>query len=39
MDVAKKLDIRGRSSMKKDELVDAINKANKRETAKARGKK
>ena len=39
MDVAKKLDVHGRSSMNKDELVDAINKANKRETAKARGKK
>jgi hypothetical protein len=39
MDVAKKLDVPGRSSMKKDELVDAINKANKRETAKSRNKK
>jgi ChaB/Rho termination factor, N-terminal domain len=39
MDVAKKLDISGRSSMKKDELVDAINKANTRKTAQARGKK
>jgi hypothetical protein len=39
MDVAKKLDIRGRSSMKKDELVHAIEKANNRQTAKARGKK
>jgi hypothetical protein len=37
--VAKKLDIRGRSSMKKDELVDAIQKANNRKTAKSRGKK
>ncbi|TCK62785.1 ChaB family protein [Curtobacterium sp. PhB136] len=36
MDVAKKLDISGRSSMKKDELVDAIKKANKRESAKSR---
>jgi hypothetical protein len=35
-EVARKLDIKGRSSMKKDELVDAINKANKRETQKAR---
>jgi hypothetical protein len=39
MDVAKKLDIRGRSSMKKDELVDAIKKANNRKTEKSRGKK
>jgi hypothetical protein len=39
MDVAKKLDISGRSSMKKDELVDAIQKANNRKTAKSRGKK
>lgn len=36
MDVAKKLDISGRSSMKKDELVDAIKKANDRETRKSR---
>jgi hypothetical protein len=39
MDVAKKLDISGRSSMKKDELVDAIQKANNRKTEKSRGKK
>ena len=39
MDVAKKLDISGRSSMKKDELVDAIQKTNTRKTAKSRGKK
>ena len=38
MDVAKKLDISGRSKMKKDQLVDAIQKANNRTTAKARGK-
>ena len=38
MDVAKKLDVPGRSSMKKDELVEAIQKANDRETAKARKK-
>jgi ChaB/Rho termination factor, N-terminal domain len=37
LDVAKQLDIYGRSSMKKDELVDAIQKANTRETAKSRG--
>jgi cation transport regulator ChaB len=36
MDVAKRLDISGRSSMNKDELVDAIKKANARETRKAR---
>jgi ChaB/Rho termination factor, N-terminal domain len=39
LDVAKKLDISGRSSMRKDELVDAIQKANTRQTAKSRGKK
>jgi hypothetical protein len=38
MDVAKKLDISGRSKMKKDELVDAIKKANDKKTAKARKK-
>ncbi|WP_448613304.1 ChaB family protein [Modestobacter sp. URMC 112] len=36
MDVAKRLDVPGRSSMTKDELVDAIQKANDRETRKAR---
>lgn len=30
MDVARRLDIRGRSTMKKDELVSAIQKANER---------
>ncbi|NIH83398.1 ChaB family protein [Amycolatopsis granulosa] len=35
-DVAKKLDIKGRSSMSKDELVKAIQKANDRKTAQAR---
>jgi hypothetical protein len=39
LEVAKKLDVPGRSSMNKDELVDAIGKANNRETAKARNKK
>ena len=39
LEVAKGLDIGGRSSMKKSELVDAIQKANDRETAKARKKK
>ena len=37
--VAKKLGISGRSTMKKKELVDAIQKANDRSTAKARDKK
>jgi cation transport regulator ChaB len=37
--VAKKLDISGRSSMKKKELVDAIQKANGKKTADARKKK
>jgi hypothetical protein len=32
MDIAKRLEIRGRSSMKKDELVEAIQRANNRET-------
>ena len=36
LDVAKKLDVRGRWRMKKGELVDAIQKANDRETARAR---
>ncbi len=36
MDVARKLDVSGRSKMTKDELVDAIQKANDRKTAKAR---
>ncbi|HLH45537.1 MAG TPA: ChaB family protein [Acidimicrobiales bacterium] len=34
-DVARRLDIRGRSSMSKGELVDAIKKANRRQSAKA----
>ncbi len=37
LDVAKRLDVSGRSRMTKDELVDAIQKANDRATAKARG--
>jgi hypothetical protein len=36
MELARKLDIPGRSSMRKDELVEAIKKANRRETTKAR---
>jgi cation transport regulator ChaB len=36
MDVAKRLDVPGRSTMTKDELVDAIQKANARATRKAR---
>jgi cation transport regulator ChaB len=36
MDVAKELDISGRSSMTKDELVHAIEKANDRKTRQAR---
>jgi cation transport regulator ChaB len=35
MDVARRLDIAGRSRMTKDELVDAIVKANRRESARA----
>ncbi|MEU0877300.1 ChaB family protein [Lentzea sp. NPDC005914] len=35
-DIAKRLKIEGRSQMTKDELVEAIQKANDRETARAR---
>ena len=35
-DVAKRLDVKGRSEMSKDELVDAIRKANDRASEKAR---
>ncbi|MEU4407034.1 ChaB family protein [Streptosporangium sp. NPDC023963] len=35
-DVARRLDVRGRSTMSKEELVSAIKKANRRATAKAR---
>ncbi|HEU5269859.1 MAG TPA: hypothetical protein VFU36_08035, partial [Jatrophihabitans sp.] len=38
MERVKELDVPGRSRMTKDELVDALNKANNRKTAKARGK-
>ncbi len=37
MDVAKRLDIRGRSSMTKQQLVEAIQRANVRSTARTRG--
>ena len=36
VEVARRLDVHGRSSMSKDELVDAIQKANDRKTAEAR---
>jgi cation transport regulator ChaB len=36
LDVARRLDVHGRSTMDKDELVDAIEKANDRETRRAR---
>ncbi|MGY1811068.1 ChaB family protein [Blastococcus sp. SYSU D00669] len=39
LDVAKKLSISGRSTMKKKELVDAIQKANGKKTTDARKKK
>jgi hypothetical protein len=35
-EVARKLDVKGRSTMDKKELVDAIQKANDRATTKAR---
>jgi cation transport regulator ChaB len=36
MEIARRLDISGRSTMSKDELVDAIQKANDKATAEAR---
>lgn len=36
MDVARDLDVTGRSRMSKDELVDAIRRANRRQTRRAR---
>jgi hypothetical protein len=36
MDIAKRLDIRGRSRMTKDELIATISKANRTATARAR---
>jgi hypothetical protein len=38
MDVARELEISGRSKMNKDELVDAIQKANDRATSRARNR-
>jgi len=35
-EVAQRLEVPGRSSMSKEQLVDAIDKANRRETARAR---
>ncbi len=35
MEIARKLDVRGRSTMTKDELVEAIGKANNRESARS----
>jgi|SRR5690242_11018335 cation transport regulator ChaB len=37
MEVARRLDVKGRSTMDKDALVEAIQKANDRATARARG--
>jgi hypothetical protein len=36
MEVARRLDVPGRSTMTKDELVEAIKKANRRATRSAR---
>ena len=36
LDLARRLGVRGRTTMDKPELVDAVKKANRRETAKAR---
>jgi cation transport regulator ChaB len=36
MDLARKLDVKGRSRMTKDELVEALQKANAKETRKSR---
>ena len=36
VELAKRLDVEGRSRMSKDELVDAIDRANRRETARSR---
>ncbi len=37
LDVARRLDVSGRSNMTKDELIDAIQKANDKATREARG--
>ena len=37
MDLARRLDVPGRSRMNKDELVEALQRANDRETRKSRG--
>jgi cation transport regulator ChaB len=36
MELARRLDVKGRSSMSKDELVEALERANNRESARAR---
>ena len=36
MEIARRLDVKGRSTMTKDELVEAIQKANDRETRRSR---
>jgi len=36
MDLAKRLEVAGRSRMTKDQLVEAIDRANRRETARSR---
>lgn len=36
MDIARRLDVRGRSTMTKSELVDAIEKANRKESRRSR---
>jgi cation transport regulator ChaB len=38
MELAKRLDVKGRSRMTKDELVEALQKANRSETARSRGR-
>jgi hypothetical protein len=38
MRVARELDVKGRSTMTKHQLVEAIQRANDRETARARGR-
>jgi hypothetical protein len=37
-DLAKRLDVKGRSTMTKEQLASAVEKANTRKTAKARGR-